>query len=154
MSNPLIETWLINSRTSIYVLDAAARDALTTTGATKGRTAASMFTHIHNVRLMWLQASAPGLMVGLTKFDKDAAPDVETVKTALAASAAAIARLIEEALANGGKVTGFKPHVHAFVGYLIAHEFYHLGEIGVALQQSGNPLDKKTAFGMWEWGTR
>ena len=39
-------------------------------------------------------------------------------------------------------------------GYLIAHESYHHGEIGVALAQLGHPLDKKAAFGMWEWGVR
>jgi hypothetical protein len=53
-----------------------------------------------------------------------------------------------------GKIKGFKPHPHAFASYLIAHEHYRLGEIGVALTQSGYPLDKKTAFGMWEWGVR
>ena len=62
-------------------------------------------------------------------------------------------QLIERGLA-AGKIKGFKPHPQAFTGYLIAHESFHQGEIGVALHQSGRPLDKKTAFGMWEWGTR
>ncbi len=28
------------------------------------------------------------------------------------------------------------------------------GEIGVELTQIGYPLDKKTGYGMWEWGIR
>lgn len=26
--------------------------------------------------------------------------------------------------------------------------------IGIILAQSGHPLEKKIAYGMWEWGTR
>ncbi len=36
----------------------------------------------------------------------------------------------------------------AFVGYLVAHDGYHWGEIGIALAQSGRPLDRKVAYGM------
>jgi hypothetical protein len=28
------------------------------------------------------------------------------------------------------------------------------GDLGGALAQSGHPLDRKTACGMWEWGVR
>lgn len=54
----------------------------------------------------------------------------------------------------GGRIKGFKPSVTAFVGYLISHESYHQGDIGVRLTESGFPLEKKTNFGMWEWGVR
>ena len=123
-------------------------------GATKGRTAAEMLAHIYNVRLMWLQSVAPHFLAGLREIEKEVAGDKALLKTLLNASADTIASLIGSAQQNGGKVKGFKPHVQAFVGYLIAHEFYHLGEVSVALQQSGHPLDKKTAFGMCAWGVR
>ena len=57
-------------------------------------------------------------------------------------------------MATGGKVKGFKPHAVAFLGYLISHESHHRGQAGWALKSSGRPLDQKTAFGLWEWGTR
>jgi uncharacterized damage-inducible protein DinB len=154
MNDSLIETWRINSRIVIYVLDAIAPEVLLDRGATKGRSAGEMLAHIHNVRLMWLQSAAPALLSSLSKIEKENASDHSLLRSSLEASAEAIASLIETAQQNGGKVKGFKPHAQAFVGYLIGHEFYHLGEVGVALQQSGHPLDKKTAFGMWEWGTR
>lgn len=42
----------------------------------------------------------------------------------------------------------------AFVGYLVSHESHHRGQIALALEQSGNPLDKKVSYGLWEWGSR
>jgi uncharacterized damage-inducible protein DinB len=40
------------------------------------------------------------------------------------------------------------------MGYLISHESYHRGEIGIILTQAGYKLDQKIAYGMWEWGKR
>ena len=37
---------------------------------------------------------------------------------------------------------------------MIAHDGYHWGEIGIALHEFGHPLDRKVAYGMWEWGVR
>ncbi len=55
---------------------------------------------------------------------------------------------------GGGKIKGFKPHAVAFQGYLIAHESHQRGQIGWTLKATGQPLDKKTAYGLWEWGVR
>lgn len=135
------------------MLDAVPAAALADRGATKGRSVGEMFVHLHNVRLMWLQAAALALYATQTQYDKAKSNDGDLLKAALNASADAIAAMLAEAV-HTGKVKGFKPHPGAFVGYLISHEHYHFGEIGVALQQSGHALDKKTAFGMWEWGRR
>ncbi len=61
--------------------------------------------------------------------------------------------LIKQGIA-AGKIKGFKPHPAAFLGYAIAHEAYHVGEIGMTLKQSGRALDEKVAYGIWEWGKR
>lgn len=154
MSEPLVETWQIHNRIHLYELDALAPKALAGVSLSKGRSVAQVFAHIHNVRLDWLQAAAPERMTGLSKIDKENAADKTLLKKSLSASGDAIAALIEASIARGGQVKGFKPHVIAFVGYLISHESYHRGEVGIILAQSGNPLDKKIAYGMWEWGVR
>ena len=109
--------------------------------------------HVHNVRLMWLKEAAPELMEGLAKVEKDAAADPALLRRSLEASAAAVSALLARALAAGGKVRGFKPHAAAFLGYLVAHESHHRGQVALTLKQAGHPLDRKTAFGLWEWGT-
>lgn len=153
-SDALVETWNIHNRIHLYMLDALKPDALSGVSLTKGRSVGEQFAHIHNVRLDWLKASAPELIDGMVKIAKESADDKALIKKSLKESGEAIAALLEQSVASGGRVKGFKPHVTAFLGYLISHESSHRGEIGIILSQSGSPLDKKTAYGMWEWGVR
>jgi uncharacterized damage-inducible protein DinB len=151
--NPLIETWQIHNRIHLYLLDAIATESLTDQAASKGRTVGEQFAHIHNVRLMWLKSAAPELLESLLKLEKDMTLTVSDLKTHLSQSGEAIEKVINMGLETG-KVKGFKPHPTAFVGYLIAHEAHHRGQITLSLKQSGHPIDKKTQFGLWEWGSR
>lgn len=150
----LLETWRIHCRVNSYILDAISPEAFKGSPPAKGRSFVQMFAHIHNTRLMWLQSAAPELLKGLTKIEKDDTVGQALLRKSLVASGQAIETLLEKAFTSGGKVKGFKPHAPAFLGYLISHEAYHHGEIGIELARIGHPLDKKTAYGMWEWGVR
>jgi uncharacterized damage-inducible protein DinB len=147
----LIEAWAINNRINLYMLEAIPAEALSGVSASKGRSVAEVLGHIHNVRLMWLQSAAPALLEGLPKLDGTA--DTAALRDALTASGQAIAELLRQGLASG-RIKGFKPNAVAFFGYLVAHDAYHRGEVGIILKQSGHPLDQKTAYGQWEWGVR
>ncbi len=154
MNDQLLDTWRIHTRINLYILDAIPEEAFTAPAPKKGRSFPDMLGHIHNVRLMWLQAGDPALLEGLEKLPKGRADDPVRLRAALGSSAAAIGLLLKQALESGARVKGFKPHTAAFLGYLISHEAYHHGEVGIALSEAGYPLDKKTAYGMWEWGSR
>lgn len=150
----LLETWRIHCRINSYILHAISPEAFKSSPPVKGRSFVQMFAHVHNTRLMWLQSAAPELLKGLTKIEKNDTVSQALLRKSLGASAQAIETLLQKAFASGGKVKGFKPHAPAFLGYLISHEAYHHGEIGIELARIGYPLDKKTAYGMWEWGVR
>ena len=151
--DPLIETWAIHNRINLYMLEAIAVEHLGCKLNDKARSVFQLFAHIHSVRLMWLKSAAPELLKGLNKIEGEDG-DKAALAQALEASGQAIAELLGAATAPGGKVKGFKPHPTAFVGYLISHESHHRGQIGWSLKFAGHPLDKKTAFGLWEWGVR
>jgi len=150
----IVDTWNINNRINLYLLDAIQQVALNDVSASKGRTVAQQLAHLHNVRLMWLKVSAPELMEGLEKIEKETAVDKELLTRNLKASGQAMATLFKNSLENEGRIKGFKPHVTAFLGYVVSHESHHRGQIALSLKQSGHPLDKKIAYGIWEWGVR
>ncbi len=151
MSAELVETWSINDRINRYLLDAIAQGALVTKPA-KGRSIAEMFAHLHNVRIDWLKSGDPSLLTGLAKLEKDGLAR-ELLAEALEASAVAIGELVARGL-EAGRIKGFKPHPTAFVAYMCAHDSYHRAEAAMVASTLGYPLDKKTSFGMWEWGVR
>lgn len=149
----VLNSFLINEKANQLLLknfDMAAWQATPPGG--KGRTIAAMAAHLHNVRLMWLAAAdktakLPSRLAGENVSRED-------VSVALTKSAAAICRLLERGLADpAGRVPNFKPDVVAFVGYLIAHDAHHRGQIAMLARQVGHPVPSKTAFGLWEWGT-
>jgi uncharacterized damage-inducible protein DinB len=154
MTNQLVETWAIHDRINLYLLEAVEPQSLSSHSASKGRSVGEQFAHVHNVRLMWLKSAAPELLKGLNKIENEQAADKKLLAQSLSESGKAIGALLEQSLAAGGKVKGFKPHAAAFLGYLISHESHHRGQIALSLKQSGKPLDKKISYGLWEWGVR
>ena len=151
----IIDSWHIHSRITYYLLDAIPEEALAGVAASKGRSVGQMFAHVHNVRLMWLESAAPALMEGLNKIPSDSPDNLSkaALRTALESSTTAAEEVLKQGFETG-RIKGFKPHPMAFYSYLIAHEWYHVGEIGITLNQAGFKLDKKVAFGLWEWGVR
>jgi len=150
--NDAIDAWEISNRINLYLLDAIPAEHFKDQSASKGRTVGEQLAHIHNVRLMWLQASMPELMSTVSKIEKEAITK-KKIAEEFNKSGKAIGLLLEKGLATG-KIKGFKPHAQAFLGYLIAHEAHHRGQIVLSLKQSGHHLDKKILFGLWEWGTK
>jgi uncharacterized damage-inducible protein DinB len=149
-----LETWDIHNRVTLYLLDSIDSGHLQNVSASKGRNVGEQLAHIHNVRLMWLKQAAPELIGKLTKIEKEQATDKRLLTQALTESSQAINKLLVKSIESGGRIKGFKPHVVAFLGYLISHESHHRGQIALTLKQSNHPLSKKVAFGIWEWGVR
>ena len=148
----ILETWEINNRITLYFLNSIDEKHLTSRSLSKGRSVGEHFAHLHKVWCMWLKEAYPDLTVTVEKIEKETITKHQLVEQ-LKKSGAAVSTMIEKAV-DAGKVKGFKPHPTAFVGYLISHESHHRGQICLCMKQSGNPVDKKTLFGLWEWGTK
>ena len=149
----LLETWAINQWMNNSLMKGIKDDYLSDVGAAKGRAVGEQLAHIHNVRLMWLKASAPELLESQKKLDKEQIMTTSLLMKEFQKSANAITRLLEMGLASG-RIKGFKPHPQAFLGYMISHESHHRGQIIITLKENNHLPDKKVLCGLWEWGNR
>jgi uncharacterized damage-inducible protein DinB len=159
MNDQVLDTWNRHHRITLYLLEAVTPEGLAALpSGGKGRSPAQILAHLHNVRLMWLKTSAPDLLDGVDKIATQSKADKaaitkEVLRTALEQSSRAMEALLRRGL-ESGKVKNAPPHVMSFFGYLLAHEWYHLGELCMTLGQAGYPLPDQTLFGLWEWNQR
>jgi uncharacterized damage-inducible protein DinB len=117
----------------------------------KGRTIAAIAAHRNNVRVMWLKAAKAESIPD--QLDRATVAPAQAVR-ALESSREALNKLVARALEADGRIKGFRPDVAGFIGYLIAHDAHHSGQIAMLTRQLGVPLPQKAMFGMWEWGSR
>ena len=152
----LLNAFNTNNRINQYFIDSipqAAWNAAAIGG--KGRTIPAIVAHMHNVRIMWLKAASRGSNGKVSipeQLERTVTPS--QALRALEQSRQALSILMSRALESDGRIKGFRPDVVGFVGYLIAHDAHHRGQIAMMARQCGNPLPQKTMFGMWEWGSR
>lgn len=141
-----------NNRISLYLIEnlpAEAWNAKLPDG--KGRTIAAIVAHMHNVRVMWLKAAKADDIPD--QLDRSTVTPAQAAR-ALESSRAALLKLCSHAIETDGRIKGFRPDVAGFIGYLIAHDAHHRGQIAMLTRQLGYPLPQKAVFGMWEWGAR
>jgi uncharacterized damage-inducible protein DinB len=149
----LLDAFNTNNRINQYLIDslpAAAWRAKPADG--KGRTIPAIITHMHNVRVMWLKVAAKGSKIPAQLNRAKVTPS--QALHALEQSRHALSVVISRAMASDGRIKGFRPDVAGFLGYLIAHDAHHRGQIAMLARQFGYPLPQKAIFGMWEWGSR
>ena len=149
----LIETWEINQKMNQFLIEGIKDEFFPDRSVAKGRTVGEQLAHIHNVRLMWIKVAAPELLDSQRKFEKDENISKQLLVDELKKSSKAIASVLENAFVTG-KIRGFKPHPEAFLGYMIAHEAHHRGQIIMVLKENGHIPEKKILYGLWEWGTK
>lgn len=159
MNEQILDAWAIHSRIVLYLLDAVEPEGLKGIPiGMKGRAVGEIFAHIHNVRLTWLEVSAPALLSDLSKIPLKSKADKEAVTkgglySALQGSAQALHSLLKQGIETG-KIKDARPHVMGFYSYMVAHEWYHISEIAMTLTQSGHRLPDSVLYGLWEWDRR
>ena len=153
LSESVVTAFDTNDRINQYLLENLPAEAWRAEPPDgKGRTIAAIVAHMHNVRVMWLKASAKGSKIP-DQLDRTSVTPAQASK-ALDESRAALSAVLKSAMAADGRVKGFRPDAAGFFGYLIAHDAHHRGQICMLARQAGHALPQKAMFGMWEWGTR
>jgi uncharacterized damage-inducible protein DinB len=149
----LLNAFNTNDRINHYLIDNLARPAwIAKPPGGKGRSIPAIVAHMHNVRVMWLKASATSSRIP-AQLDRAKLTPTQALR-GLEQSRQALSVVISGALTGDGRVKGFRPDVAGFLAYLIAHDAHHRGQITMLARQMGHPLSQKAMFGMWEWGSR
>jgi len=145
----LAETWHINNRVNLLLLDALTDGQLAATILPRGRAVTSYFVHIHMARFYWLERRAPALAKTFKKIPGGTAPRAE-LRQALIDSGEAMGKLFAEA-ERTGHMKGVKLGPVAFLGYALGHEGHHRGQILLHLKIAKKPLDRATSDSLWYW---
>lgn len=153
LSEALLHSFETNERINQFMLENLPAEAWRADPPFgKGRDIAAIVAHMHNVRVMWLKAAAKGSKIP-GQLDKAKVTPAQAAK-AFDQSYSALAAVVRAAVGGDGRIKGFRPDVAGFVGYLIAHDAHHRGQVAMLARQTGHPFSQKAMFGMWEWGSR
>jgi uncharacterized damage-inducible protein DinB len=150
MSADLLDCWRLNNAINLRLIDAISDAGMKSTmSARGGRDVARQFVHLHNVRWAWLSMAGADLMKGVKKMNTKIPPTKAQLKASHTASCEGIGRWIATAVDAGVKMKNFAGGPYKALGYFLAHDAHHRGNILLTLKLSGHKVDTKTQYGIW-----
>ena len=152
----LLLAWRLNNKVSLLLLRGIPKKGLAAVPlASRGRTVASQFAHMHKVRWAWMRYNGENVR-GIPVFKKGAQPTQAQLLKAFRISGKAVERYVVSRLQTGRRLKYFKGQPVRWLIYMIAHESHHRGSILLALKQNGMRMPEKVALNdvwlTWYWG--
>ena len=145
----ILLSWQYNQEINNKLLSSIQDEWLTDRAISRGRNVREQIAHIHNVRLMWLEAKSISPEDGCKKINREDVLSLTDLNHQLRLSAKSMNRLFEK-IGPGFKAKGKQVDITRFFTYLIAHESHHRGQIILHLKLCGHTLPKEMKFSMWD----
>src|SRR5688572_2858966 len=151
LAREVLATWKRHQQILLFLLQRIPEKQLgAVTLDAKGRDVARAFAHLNRTRLGWLSFHATGERPDLPKSSKGDRPKKKELAAALKESGKRVEELLAKALRKEARVRLFGKSPVRWMGYLVAHESHHRGQILLALKQSGFTFDEKVGVqGLW-----
>lgn len=150
-ADQIIETWSINNRVNLMLIDAIPDEALHVSLSPRGGgTPVKQFAHIYNIRFWKLEKMAGDLVKSWSSISLKDELNKSLLNKSLKESAECISALLNRA-GEKNKLKGFKRGVIPLLGYFISYESHHRGNIVLTLKQCGHKLPKSVTNGIWNW---
>jgi len=148
----VIDTWFINHRTNLMLLENLTEEGLGLSASKRGGgNVGHQLAHIYNVRFWKLEKYDKQLVSDLATIKAEDPKTIRMLKDCHNITADLIGQVLTDSIKNGGKVKGFKRGVVPFLGYFIHHEAHHRGNIILTLKLNGFTLTEELKYGIWEW---
>jgi len=146
----LLDAWDRNHRILVHLLRAVPKEDLGARAVDGGPTVAQLFTHVHSVRLVFIEENVPGFPVQVPEVEWDDERDPVRIEAMLNDSAKAVREAVEHCVREGREMKRHYDHPILFLQMMIWHEGYHHGQIKLALKVAGRPLaNEKVGGGTW-----
>jgi uncharacterized damage-inducible protein DinB len=147
----LFDSWDRNNTILVNLLRALPEGGLEARVMDGSPTVAQLFTHIHYVRLVFVEEDAPEFGRSPAEGEWRADPDRDRIAEMLNESARAIRDAVEGRLRSGRAMELHYDHPILMLQHMIWHEGYHHGQIKLALKAAGHPFADRQ-IGRLTWG--
>jgi uncharacterized damage-inducible protein DinB len=163
LRDTILDTWRTNNRVNVFLIEHLPAELweAKVPGAPR-RTIRMIAGHIHNARCMWLKTLGKehGIAVPCSINRLKVTPEI--LVPALEQSAKGILNLLKIGLDSGGSIPATSAYVWRnlpldvghVLGYFIAHEGHHRGQIVMLARQLGHRLPLEVTGGIWHWSKR
>jgi uncharacterized damage-inducible protein DinB len=136
-------------RILIEELDEVALEASSSTRG--GRDVRAQLMHMHEIRLAYLGSYLKQVEDPPQPFPKGGQPRQAELLEAFSKSEDLLSSYFDHCIAKGGKVAGFKGGAVQMLGYFIAHESQHRGNILLTIKLAGKKIPDRLKWGIWDW---
>jgi uncharacterized damage-inducible protein DinB len=147
----VLATWHRHNEILLYLLQHVPPRGLGAVPAgSRGRDVARQFAHLNRTRIGWLQYHETGKRPKLPSDAGGKPPTKAQLGKALRTSGKRVEAFLDDALRHEARPRLFGKQAIRWMGYLIAHESHHRGQILLALKQTGMRLPDRIAVqGLW-----
>jgi uncharacterized damage-inducible protein DinB len=141
----LLDSWDRGNAILVNLLRALPKQRLEIRAMEGSPSIAQLFTHIHYVRLVFVQEDAPEFAVKVPEEEWSTECDPARIEEMLNESARTVGDAVKGRLAAAREMELHYAHPILFLQHMIWHEGYHHGQIKLALKLAGHPLSNAEA---------